>query len=120
MKYILLLTSFNLSDELKYCIPLLLIGCRSSPVNLEARSLSGWGTSRHCVVARLEDITIDQFREVRSRAGALLVMLPQQLSDLSDDVKQVKVFLIVYEKMSLNYSSVFISLVFHEDCNDYC
>ncbi|KAJ9573916.1 hypothetical protein L9F63_008715, partial [Diploptera punctata] len=63
-------------------------GCRSSPVNLEARSISGWGTSRHCVVARLEDVTTDQFREIRSRAGALLIMLPQQMADLSDDIKQ--------------------------------
>ncbi|XP_069689048.1 BOS complex subunit NCLN [Periplaneta americana] len=63
-------------------------GCRSSSVNLEARSISGWGTSRHCVVTRLEDITTDQFREVRSKAGALLVMLPQHVMELQKEEKQ--------------------------------
>ncbi|KAJ4437025.1 hypothetical protein ANN_17158, partial [Periplaneta americana] len=64
-------------------------GCRSSSVNLEARSISGWGTSRHCVVTRLEDITTDQFREVRSKAGALLVMLPQHVMELQKEEKQI-------------------------------
>ncbi|KAJ8883361.1 hypothetical protein PR048_015204 [Dryococelus australis] len=64
-------------------------GCRSAAVNLEARSAVGWGTSRHCVVARLEDITSDKFREIRSRAGALLIILPRNLFFLSQEEKQV-------------------------------
>jgi hypothetical protein len=63
-------------------------GCRSSPVNLEARSVGGWGTSRHCVVTRLEDITADQFQEICTKAGALLVMLPRHISRLLEDEKQ--------------------------------
>ncbi|XP_063242605.1 BOS complex subunit NCLN [Bacillus rossius redtenbacheri] len=63
-------------------------GCRSAAVNLEARSAVGWGTSRHCVVARLEDITSDKFREIRSRAGALLIVLPRNLFGLSQEEKQ--------------------------------
>lgn len=65
------------------------IGCRSSPVNLEARSVGGWGTSRHCVVTRLEDITSDQFREICTKAGALLVMLPRHITNLREEVKKV-------------------------------
>lgn len=64
-------------------------GCRSAPVNLEARSLSGWSTSRHCIVARLQDITIDHFREIRSKAGALLVVLPKDMDDMASEEKQV-------------------------------
>lgn len=64
-------------------------GCRSAPVNLEARSLSGWSTSRHCIVARLQDITIDHFREIRAKAGALLVVLPKPMDDMSSEEKQV-------------------------------
>jgi len=58
-------------------------------VNLEARSVGGWGTSRHCVVTRLEDITADQFQEICTKAGALLVMLPRHISRLLEDEKQV-------------------------------
>lgn len=63
-------------------------GSRHAPVNLEARSLTGWSTARQCIVARLEDITSDQFREIRSKAGALLLVLPRQISILSDEAKQ--------------------------------
>lgn len=63
-------------------------GCRSSPVNLEARSVGGWGTSRHCVVTRLEDITSDQFREMCTKAGALLIMLPRHITNLRDEMKK--------------------------------
>ncbi|GLH07943.1 Nicalin-1 [Gryllus bimaculatus] len=63
-------------------------GCRYSPVNLEARSLSGWSTTRHCVVARLEDLTYDQFKEIHAKAGALLVILPQNIANLENDAKE--------------------------------
>nr|CAD7442391.1 unnamed protein product [Timema bartmani] len=63
-------------------------GCRSAAVSLEARSVSGWGTSRHCVVARLEELTVDRFREIRARAGALLIVLPRDLPARPDQEKQ--------------------------------
>nr|CAH7736006.1 unnamed protein product [Callosobruchus chinensis] len=63
-------------------------GCRSAAVNLEAKSLSGWGTSRHCVVTRLKDITVDHFRNIKSKAGALLIMLPENWRNLSLEDKQ--------------------------------
>nr|CAD7568715.1 unnamed protein product [Timema californicum] len=63
-------------------------GCRSAAVSLEARSVSGWGTSRHCVIARLEELTIDRFREIRARAGALLIVLPRDLPARPDQEKQ--------------------------------
>lgn len=66
------------------------IGCRSAGVNLEARSLTGWSTSRHCVVAKLQDLTVDHFRNIRSKAGGLVVVLPENLSNLGVEEKQVK------------------------------
>lgn len=66
-------------------------GCRSAGVNLEARSLMGWSTSRHCVIARIQDLTIDHFRNIRSKAGALVIVLPEDLSQLSPDEKQVSI-----------------------------
>ncbi|RZC38981.1 nicalin-1, partial [Asbolus verrucosus] len=63
-------------------------GSRSAAVNLEARSLTGWSTSRHCVISKLQDLTIDHFRNIRIKAGALLVVLPNDLSRLNSEEKQ--------------------------------
>ncbi|XP_059608640.1 BOS complex subunit NCLN [Phlebotomus argentipes] len=63
-------------------------GCRASALNLEAKSLHTWTTSRHCVVTRFQDLTIDQFREIRAKAGGLVLLLPQDLSTLSADDRQ--------------------------------
>uniref|UniRef100_A0A1L8E295 Nicalin n=1 Tax=Nyssomyia neivai TaxID=330878 RepID=A0A1L8E295_9DIPT len=63
-------------------------GCRASVLNLEAKSLYTWSTSRHCVLTRLQDMTIDQFREIRAKAGGLIVLLPEELSILSADDRQ--------------------------------
>jgi hypothetical protein len=35
-------------------------------------------------------MTIDQFREIRNKAGGLIVMLPKSLNDLSMEEKEVK------------------------------
>ncbi|KAG5889173.1 hypothetical protein JTB14_010813 [Gonioctena quinquepunctata] len=63
-------------------------GCRSAGINLEARSLTGWSTPRHCVVAKLKDLTVDSFRNIKLKAGALLIMLPNAISDLNPEDKQ--------------------------------
>lgn len=63
-------------------------GCRASALNLEAKSLYTWQTSRHCIVARFQDMTIDQFREIRAKAGGLVVLLPEDTARLSLEEKQ--------------------------------
>ncbi|XP_038210950.1 nicalin [Zerene cesonia] len=63
-------------------------GCRSSSFNLEGRSLTSWSTPRHCVVARLQDVTIEQFIEIRSKAGALVLLLPKNNTILTEDEKE--------------------------------
>ncbi|XP_063540627.1 BOS complex subunit ncln [Cydia strobilella] len=63
-------------------------GCRSASFNLEGRSLTSWSTSRHCVVARIQDISIEQFLEIRNKAGALLLVLPKNDTVLSVEEKE--------------------------------
>lgn len=58
-------------------------GCRSAVVNLEARSLNDWSTSRHCVLARMLDLTVNQYHDVRNKAGALVIVLPENMSNLT-------------------------------------
>ncbi|KAL7291308.1 hypothetical protein TKK_0014911 [Trichogramma kaykai] len=63
-------------------------GCRSASISLEARSVSGWSTSRHCVVARALDLTPDSFQAIKKKAGSLIVVLPEDLSSLNDEQKE--------------------------------
>uniref|UniRef100_A0A2M4AFL0 Nicalin n=1 Tax=Anopheles triannulatus TaxID=58253 RepID=A0A2M4AFL0_9DIPT len=63
-------------------------GCRASALNLEAKSLYTWQTSRHCVLTRLQDMTIDHFREIRAKAGGLVVLLPEDTAALSLEEKE--------------------------------
>ncbi|XP_050089617.1 nicalin-1 [Anopheles aquasalis] len=63
-------------------------GCRASALNLEAKSLYTWQTSRHCVLTRLQDMTIDHFREIRAKAGGLVVLLPENTAALSLEEKE--------------------------------
>ncbi|KAJ2948688.1 hypothetical protein O0L34_g7945 [Tuta absoluta] len=63
-------------------------GCRTASFNLEGRSLTSWSTSRHCVVARVQDITIEQFIEVRNKAGALLLVMPANGTVLTPEERE--------------------------------
>ncbi|XP_004933463.1 BOS complex subunit NCLN [Bombyx mori] len=63
-------------------------GCRSASFNLEGRSLTSWSTSRHCVVARVQDITLEQFLEIRNKAGALLLVLPKNETLLTPEERE--------------------------------
>ncbi|XP_052865227.1 nicalin-1 [Anopheles cruzii] len=63
-------------------------GCRASALNLEAKSLYTWQTSRHCVLTRLQDMTIEHFREIRAKAGGLVVLLPEDTAALSLEDKE--------------------------------
>lgn len=40
---------------------------------------------------RFQDLTVEHFREIRARAGGLIVLLPDNLSPLSAERKQVSV-----------------------------
>ncbi|XP_031572437.1 nicalin-1-like [Actinia tenebrosa] len=59
-------------------------GSRSALVNMEARPMSSEVLTRRCVVIKLSELTIDHFKEVIDKgAGALLILLPRHLSNLT-------------------------------------
>lgn len=64
------------------------MGCRASSINKEARPLNSVYLPNGCVLARFQDMTIDQFREIRLKAGGLIVLLPKNLLDLSLEEKE--------------------------------
>ena len=62
---------------------------------MEARPIDSKMLTRRCVVARLQDVTMPKFRDLMSNnAGALLVLLPQDLSQLSPEEREVLSFLV--------------------------
>jgi len=74
-------------------------GCRAALVNVEAQPVSALSFLRKCVVAKMKDLTIDKFKDaVLQNAGGLLVVIPNNLSRLSDSEKEVCVCRFCYVK----------------------
>ncbi|XP_034668279.1 nicalin [Drosophila subobscura] len=63
-------------------------GSRVSSISLEARSLYSWNTSRHCVLTRLINLSVNDFDKIRQGAGGLIVMLPPNILELDVEVKE--------------------------------
>ena len=67
-----------------------LTGCKNSMINMEARSIDCKMLTRRCAVAKLQDVTMPKYRDLMTQnAGALLVILPQDMASLPDEEKQV-------------------------------
>lgn len=76
------------TSRLYYLI--IILGSRSTLVNMEARSISSAVLTRRCIVARLGELTLERYRMlVDQNAGALLILLPSELGNLSADLKEV-------------------------------
>ena len=59
-------------------------------VGVEARGIDSKVYTRRCIMSRLAELSADKFRDMVSQnAGALLVLLPKQLHQLSPEDKQV-------------------------------
>ena len=66
-------------------------GCRNSLINMEARPLSAQMLSRRCVIAKLKELTIDKYKDmVTQSAGGLVILLPTNMTTLSNKDREVK------------------------------
>lgn len=64
-------------------------GCRSSFVNMEARSVDAKMLTRRCIVVRLREITVPKYRDLMSQnVGALLILLPDNFKNISIDDRE--------------------------------
>ena len=67
------------------------LGSRSAYINMEARPASAKMLNRRCVLILLVDLTMEKFRELTiSGAGAIVVIVPKNLSQLSQDFLEVE------------------------------
>jgi hypothetical protein len=57
---------------------------------MEARPIDAKMITRRCIVARLQEVSISKYRDlIQENVGALLVLLPSNLSSISKEDKQV-------------------------------
>ncbi|EDW58178.1 BOS complex subunit ncln [Drosophila virilis] len=80
-------SEFQVMSMIKFDVNGEYLGSRSSAISLEAKSLYTWSTGRHCVLARLLDISINDLNKIRQKAGGLIIMLPQDVQSLSNELK---------------------------------
>ena len=66
------------------------LGCQSSQVNMEARPIDAKMITRRCIVTKMKEFTMAKYRElIQENAGALLIMLPKNITALSEEDTQV-------------------------------
>ncbi|XP_053334639.1 nicalin-1-like isoform X2 [Clarias gariepinus] len=64
-------------------------GCQGAMVVAEARSPDDLSLTRRCVIMKLSEFTIERFLESkRQNAAALLILIPQNISTVPEDVIQ--------------------------------
>lgn len=54
---------------------------------MEIKSLDTWSTSRHCVLTRMEDLTVASYSNIIKKSGGLIIQLPKNFANLSADTK---------------------------------
>ncbi|XP_035233238.1 nicalin-1-like isoform X1 [Stegodyphus dumicola] len=65
-------------------------GCRSSILNMEAKTLYTTPYTRRCVVARLSELTFAHYQEIiHQNAGGLLILISANLSSIPSSEQQV-------------------------------
>ena len=69
------------------CLPL---GTRNAILNTEARSVEAEVLSRRCVIMRLVDFSYEKYQKaLRQSAGAVVIILPKNMSTMPQDIVQV-------------------------------
>ncbi|XP_033903933.3 BOS complex subunit ncln isoform X1 [Acipenser ruthenus] len=64
-------------------------GTRSSVLNTEARTVEADVLSRRCVIMRLLDFSYEKYQKaLRQSAGAVVIILPQNMSTMPQDIVQ--------------------------------
>jgi hypothetical protein len=84
-------------------------GSRSALVNMEARPVTAGTVTRRCIVVKIGELAYDRFKEILEQgAGAILVLLPRNISQYSVEQVQVKtlfhskIILAKFSKISCN------------------
>lgn len=87
-------------------------GTRNAILNTEARTVEAEVLSRRCVIMRLADFSYEEYQKaLRQSAGAVVIILPKNMSSVPQDIVQV----LKHFKV-LPHFSPFTLHCFHFDC----
>lgn len=90
-------------------------GCKSALVNMEARPIDAKMITRRCIIVRLQEISISRYRDlIQENAGALMILLPKNLSEITEQEKKNLEFL---EKDILS-EDTFVPVYFSPETDD--
>lgn len=65
-------------------------GTRNAILNTEARTVEAEVLSRRCVIMRLADFSYEEYQKaLRQSAGAVVIILPKNMSAVPQDIVQV-------------------------------
>lgn len=65
-------------------------GTRNAILNTEARTVEAEVLSRRCVIMRLVDFSYEEYQKaLRQSAGAVVIILPKNMSAVPQDIVQV-------------------------------
>lgn len=65
-------------------------GTRNAILNTEARTVEAEVLSRRCVIMRLADFSYEEYQKaLRQSAGAVVIILPKNMSTVPQDIVQV-------------------------------
>ncbi|CRK99268.1 CLUMA_CG012687, isoform A [Clunio marinus] len=92
-------TDFEIQRMVHFEIMGIPIGSAGSSLNMEARSFSSDFNFRSCILARIQDLSVDLFRVIKSKAGGLVILMPQNETQLSLEEKE-NLFLLEQEMLS--------------------
>lgn len=68
-------------------------GTRNAILNTEARTVEAEVLSRRCVIMRLVDFSYEEYQKaLRQSAGAVVIILPKNMSAVPQDIVQVIMF----------------------------
>lgn len=71
-------------------------GTRNAILNTEARTVEAEVLSRRCVIMRLVDFSYEEYQKaLRQSAGAVVIILPKNMSAVPQDIVQVIAHLFV-------------------------
>lgn len=91
-------------------------GCQASQVNMEARPIDAKMITRRCIVTKMKEFTMAKYRDlIQENVGALLIILPKNLTALSEDDKK---HLHTLEKDFAEEKSISIPVFFAEETEE--
>lgn len=76
-------------------------GSRNAILNTEARTMEAEVLSRRCVMMRLADFSYEKYQKaLRQSAGAVVIILPKNMSTMPQDIVQVRINSFVFRDIT--------------------